>query len=157
MQNKAEILLSERGPLPTLTGVPSRYLYFTIHRLDPIKPSVDIIDTIFQWERATTLDLTGFSGDMVTVLQDRIDEFSKQKYLKVLEFSHDRNTYDKINVNTFIEHFPSLNRIELYAKDKLYKDQIKQFLANNSVPKNWGIRSYDNGSFRIVKATPPHE
>lgn len=121
----------------SLTGIPNDYRRYSVEYKSTAISTMENIDTILQWTNAVQLTLYDMTGGQITyTLFQRIDEMSRMKMLEQLKLTLQIDTYDKINLLTFVETFPKLKWIEL-AASSLSTVQKEKFAAMNPTPLNW--------------------
>lgn len=113
------------------------FSWYYVRYEHPANGIIENIDAIVQWKEAEDLDLHD-NGDMVVDLFQRIDEFANLTKLMKLTLVINGNTYDKINVATFINNLPSLVQI-LIRTERVTAAQIEEFKSKNEIPSGWNM------------------
>lgn len=129
----------------SLHGIPTDYYKYLVRYTHTAIPTTANIDSILQWQMAEML-IIGDHGDIVLSLFQRIDELKHFIALRTLDIDMNDRTYDSINVGTFIEALPSLRDINFSVRN-LSDEQIKAFIANNTLSAYWNCRNYGTEIF----------
>lgn len=121
----------------SLSGVSTDFSSYYITYRDRATPTNENIDSMLQWTTAKKIHIID-NNQVAVSLFKRIDELSKFTQLNELRLVLQADTYDQIDVATFITRLPALKEVTFDAT-KLKKAQRKEFEAKNKIPSNWRL------------------